>query len=319
MSKWIAVAAALLLAAACTRRPADELTVELSRDDDHVVVTAQTALDSDAARDAAMAGTDPWAVRFARVSSELERTTFQKTRGTLDRVTRSVRIPRRDLQQVFADTSVTVQVVSGEGWNELTFYPGTSTRASREQQRHFHDALATWSVDVARYYDAVHRLYTYMDSNPDRALALYEAILTPAGEEPPALFEEEQPYVDQLLRTMDDLVGRMDEEEGNFATLADEADLIFNPFPARITVHVPGDEKPLVIEPIDLLESIKSLEGRWISPDPLVAFLREENLSAEQLARQTRRATFNVTAADIESALRAQLTKPRTLSVRWRD
>ncbi|HEX8616460.1 MAG TPA: hypothetical protein VF911_02635 [Thermoanaerobaculia bacterium] len=319
MSRWIALAAALMLAAACTRPPADELTIELSRDDESAVVTAQTALDSDAARDAALAGSDPWAVRFARVSSELERTTFQKTRGTLDRVTRTIRIPRRDLQQVFADTSITVQLVSGDGWSELTFYPGTSTRASREEQRHFNDALSAWSADAARYYEAVHRLYTYMDANPDRALPLYEALLTPIDEEPPPLFEEEQPYVDQLLRTMDDLAGRMDEEEVHAARLAEEADLIFNPFPARITVRVPGEEKPLVIEPVELFESLKSLEGRWISPDPLIAFLREENLTAEQLARQPRRATFNVSATDIASAVREQLTKPRTLSIRWRD
>jgi hypothetical protein len=319
MSKWIPVVAALVLAAACTRRPADELTIDFSRDDDRIIVTAESALETTAERDAAIAGVDPWAVRLGRVNADFERTTFEKTRGTLDRVVHSIRIPRRDLQQVFSDTSITVHLTTADSTSELTFYPATSTRASREQQEHFNAALARWSAAVARYYDAVHRLYGYMDATPDRVHALYEAILAPADVVLPALFEEEQPYVDQLLRTMDELAARMDEEERDALLYAEEADLLFNPFPAKVTVNVPGDVKPLVIEPIDLYEKIKVLEGRWISPDPLLAFLREETVTAGDLARAPRRSTLNVRASDIEAALREQFSRPETYSIRWRE
>lgn len=319
MSKWMVVAAALLLATACTRRPADEVTIDFTRDDDQVIVTAESALRSNTARDAAIAGVDPWAVRLGRLNAEFERTTFEKTRGTLDRVVHTIRIPRRDLQQVFSDTSITVSVTSADSIGELTFYPGTSTRASREQQEHFNTALTRWSGAVARYYDAVHRLYSYMDANPDRVYALYEAILAPDDILLPALFEEEQPYVDQLLRTMDELAARMDEEERDALLYAEEADLIFNPFPAKVTVNVPGDVKSLVIEPIDLYEKIKTLEGRWISPDPLLAFMREETLTAADLARLPRKSTFGVRASDIEAALREQFSRPETYSIRWRE
>jgi hypothetical protein len=319
MSKWMAVAAALVLAAACTRRPADELTIDFSRDDDQIIVTAESALDSTAARDAAIAGVDPWAVRLARVNAEFERTTFEKTRGTLDRVVHTIRIPRRDLQQIFADTSITVHLTSADSFGELTFFPGTSTRASREQQEHFNEALTRWSAAAARYYDAVHRLYSYMDANPDRVYALYEAILAPPDVLLPALFEEEQPYVDQLLRTMDELAERMDQEERDALLYAEAADLIFNPFPARVTVNVPGDVKPLVIEPIDLFEKLKTLEGRWISPDPLLAFMREETVTPDGLARMPRRSTFGVRASDIEAAVREQFSRPDTYSIRWRE
>ena len=319
MSKWMPVVAALVLAAACTRRPADELTIDFSRDDDRIIVTAESTLDSTAARDAAIAGVDPWAVRLGRVNADFERTTFEKTRGTLDRVVHSIRIPRRDLQQVFSDTSITVHLTTADSVSELTFYPGTSPRASREQQEHFNAALARWSAAVARYYDAVHRLYGYMDANPDRVHALYEAILAPPDVILPALFEEEQPYVDQLLRTMDELAARMDDEERNALLYAEEADLIFNPFPAKVTVNVPGDVKPLVIQPIDLYEKIKVLEGRWISPDPLLAFMREETVTVGDLARAPRRSTFGVRASDIEAAVREQFSRPDTYSIRWRE
>jgi hypothetical protein len=82
---------------------------------------------------------------------------------------------------------------------------------------------------------------------------------------------------------------------------------------------VPGDVKPLVIQPLDLYEKLKTLEGRWISPDPLLAFLREETVTANELARMPRRSTYGVRAADVEAALREQLARPKTYSIRWRE
>jgi hypothetical protein len=323
MSKRIALVVAsvvaLLLAAACEPRvPADELTIELSRDDDNAIVTAQASLDSEAERDAALSGSDPWAVRFARLDAEDERTTFEKSRGTVQRVTHSMRIPRRDLQQVFADTNVTVALHELEGLTELRFYPGTSTRASRRQQEHFNSALEWWSAAAARYFDALHRLYSYMDANPDRVKALWAAVLgaqDPAGS---VLFEEEQPYVDQLVRSMDELLARMDEDEAQAITLAEEADLIFNPFPARITVKVPNDEK-LIIEPVHLLDVVKSLEGRWATPDPLAMLVREEEVTPEGLTVLERKSTLGVRANDIAEELRVRLKEPRADAIRWRD
>ena len=81
--------------------------------------------------------------------------TFEKTAATLERVTRSARIPSDDLQQVFSDTNITVDVLRGEGWRELAFYPGAGGRATREQQRTSTTQLATWSSAVARYFTAV--------------------------------------------------------------------------------------------------------------------------------------------------------------------
>jgi len=325
MGKRIALAAALLFAAACERRVAhDELTLDFGKDDS-VIVTAVSPLENDAARDAALAGTDPWGVRFARLNAEEERVTFEKRFGIAQRVTRSMRIARPDLQQVFSDVSLTVTVQRIDGVNELRFYPGSGTRASREQQEHFAKALEAWSKQLAGYYAAVHRLYTYMDANPDRARDLWAVVLS--EENPPVLFEEEEPYADEVLRRMDELVARMEAEEPLALQYAREADLIYNPFPARIHIETSGDAlsregfgEKLVIEPIDLFESVKSLEGRWISPDPLVALLRNEKPpTADALSRLRRTSHFGVTGKDIADALTERLTTPRSYAVRWRD
>jgi hypothetical protein len=108
-------------------------------------------------------------------------------------------------------------------------------------------------------------------------------------------------------------------------------DLIFNPFPARVTIRVPGDvlasegfrksgkSGDLVIEPIDLFAAIGELEGKWISPDPLVALLRDERPAPEDVAKLPRKSEAVVSGGEVARAIRDQLQRPRTYSVRWRS
>jgi hypothetical protein len=339
----------VLLVAACSRAPvSDEVTVEIEKND-WVRVTAQTTFNDadinsaarmallESGRFAATNGTDAWSARFGRVTAEDESVTYEKHRGQLDRVTRSVRIPSSQLQQVFSDVNITVNILNGPGWRELSFIPGGSIRATREQRRHFEEAMASWSGAVARYFAAIDRLYVYLGANPHRATALFSALLNEKPDDTalvnpaivdPALVvaDEEQPLVDSVTAAMEEIATRMDDTQDGAATFGEEADLIYNAFPARMTIRLPGDvvskegfDKELVIEPIDLLTAITSFEGKWISPDPLAALLREQPPSAEQLARQPRRSTSSVPASDIADAIRAQLTRPRTYVVRWRD
>ena len=80
-----------------------------------------------------------------------------------------------------------------------------------------------------------------------------------------------------------------------------------------------GFTDQLVIEPADLLTSITKQEGRWISPDPLAQLLRSEPPTAEQLAAMPRHAESVVNASEIATAIRAELTRPKMDSVRWRS
>jgi hypothetical protein len=329
----------VLLLAACARAPvSDEVTVEIEKND-WVRVTARTTFNDadvntatrlallESGRFAAINDNDAWAARFGRVTAEDDEVTFEKHRGQLDRVTRSVRIPSSQLQQVFSDTNITVNILNGPGWRELSFIPGGSIRATREQRKHFEDSLVSWSGAVARYFAAINGLYAYMNANPQRAPALFSALMNEKSDDVLAtVAEEEQPLVDSVTAAMEDIATRMDETEDGGATFGEEADLIYNAFPARMTIRVPGDVvstegfgKELVIEPVNLLETITALEGKWISPDPLAALLREQTPSGEQLARQPRQSATAVPASDIADAIREKLARPRTYVVRWRD
>ena len=323
---------AVLLFVACVRQlpVTEELTIQADEGTDTVVVTASTEFlpdpETEHARAAALAGTDAWSVRFARLSTpEEEQLTYRRQRGTLERVTRSARIPADDLQTLLSDTNITVHVVRGEGWRELAFYPGSGGRATREQQREFDAALATWSESVARYFNAVHHLYSYLQEQPGRARYVFAALRVENLEEAPVL-EEEMPLVEAVVDAMVAIAAAMDAEEGRAMHLADVADLVYNPFPARVIVRVPGDaiasegfDKDLTIERVNLFEAVSALEGRWISPDPLAALLRDDGPTAEQLAEMPRKSQAVVSAGEIAEAIREQLVRPRIYSVRWRD
>ena len=318
----LAAAALIALLAACARPPVrDELTVQFYENRDEITVRAETTFDLrtgsrrvEAAQNAAVAGTDPWAIRFAQLTPEAEELTFLRSRGELERVTRTIRIPEDDLQRVFADTSITVSLIRGEGWRELTFYPGASSRASREQVKHFEGALSDWSKDVARYFTAIDHLYDYLDENPHRAKPIFAALIN--EKETADILEDEEPLLTAVLAVMEKIAERMDAAEKDSLSLVEEADLIYNPFPARIVVRVPR-EKDLVVEPVDLFKAIAALEGKWISPDPLAALVKEESPTAEQLAAMPRRSTSVANAGEIAGAIREHLARPKTYAIRW--
>ena len=315
----------LVVLAACGRPPVtDEVTVQFSDEDDTAVITAETKFDLssrnprvEAARNAALAGTDPWTVRFARLTPELDRVTFERNRGDLARVVHTVRVPADDLQRVFSDTSVTVLLTRADGWNELTLLPGASTRATREQERHFEEHLRSWSGDVARYFRAIDHLYDYLDENPHRAEAMFAALVA-SKEEDPLVTEEELPFLEAVMHAMERIAARMDATEGAAFTFGEVADLIYNPFPAKMTFRAPG-AKDLVIEPVDLYGAIAALEGKWISPDPLAALLRNDIPPASELAAMPRKSAAAPDASEIAAAIKEQLARPKSYTLRWRE
>jgi len=333
----------VLFLAGCARSPVmDDLTIEPAKDSDFMVVTVSTtfALQTEndqvrdrveAARSAALSGVDAWSLRFARLSPEEEQVSYARTRGALDRVTRSARIEGGALQQLFSDTNITVDFVHGEGWRELTFYPGTSTRATREQRQHFEAELGRWSESVGRYFTTMDHLYDYLEDQPQRARYIFAALFSEKGRDgaEPVVSEEELPLIEAVGRAMEEVSGRMDDQEGRAATFLEEADLVFNPFPARVLIRLPTEalssegftkEKgTLTIEPVDLYASIAGLEGQWISPDPLALLLREQTPTAAEMATIPRHSRAVVSSNEIARAITAQLTRPRTYRVRWRE
>src|SRR5436309_9713214 len=115
-------------------------------------------------------------------------------------------------------------------------------------------------------------MYAYLDENPQRAAARFNALFSEGDQEQPVLLTETEMNLEESARrSIENLAfGEHDTED-----LEREADLVFNPFPATLVVRVPTE--PLIVEgftreekgrlvahTMDLLDAVASLEGKWI-------------------------------------------------------
>jgi hypothetical protein len=341
------VALLLLVFVSCGPVINDKVVIDFDTSDPEIVrVLASTDIDPSrprnagvearlrAARESILAGRDEWSDRFARAAPETERVTLEKRAGVLSRYEHAGTIDADALQRFFSDLPMTVQLTRGDGWSELSIYvyANASTRATRQQREHFNAQLGSWSSMVARYFEALHRLYTYLAVNPGRAENAFRQIYADEDDQILAASAEERALIIGVRKSMERLVEWEDADTA--FTLAEEADLVLNPFPAEITVHVPGEitlvegftksdaERVMIPRPA-LLESVAALEGRWVSPDPFAAALRadqekKQDVDVAALVAAERKSTAVVPASDVAAALIEEMRPPARYRVRWR-
>lgn len=232
---------------------------------------------------------DEWSLRLANANAGNERIIFDRSGRELTRVEQQATIDGRDLQKLFYDVGVTVQMTRGDGWSELTLYPGTSTRATRQQRTNVANKLREFADQVARYYQSIGAMYKYVDANSNRAEDLFAALFAEKDDEVVPLSDDERDLVKNVRAALEPLFTA---EAGAFNR---EADLVYNPFPGRIDVVVPGQtlivegfakaqNGELVASTITPTDALPSLEGRWISPEPLAAGGDGEKVTARELA-----------------------------------
>lgn len=339
MRRALLAAVIFYFAASCANIVHHDLTLTFDDTGERVTVAAATSIPAtkdshdrgrdDRLRDDILAGRDEWGLRFANANPESYRVMLDRARGELIRAERIARIDTADLQKVFFDVAVSSVVTRGDGWAELTIYPGTSTRATRPQRDDVEKKLRIYSERAVRYFQAVRVMYDYMNQNPRRAAELFAALYREADDPRPSLItDEEHDLVAAVRRGVDGLTENEDTEQ-----LEAEADLVYNPLPARIVVRVPGEPLlvegfvigkggELVAEPPSLLEAVASLEGRWVTPDPLAFATRpggggDPEKEADLIAAMPRRATAVIGAIEVGDALVQKLRPASRYRVRW--
>ncbi|MCU1246953.1 MAG: hypothetical protein JWN02_2863, partial [Acidobacteria bacterium] len=181
--------------------------------------------------------------------------------------------------------------------------------------------------------DAVGKLYSYLDAQPLRADAVFTVLFS--GEGVHAAYEEEEALINGVVKAMDRITDRMQQSQSAAYTIDEEFDLVYNPFPAELLIRTPhavsaaenlerrGDDT-VAVRRAGILDAVRSLEGKWISPDPLALVVRadEENRdipSPKELAAMPRKWTPMVSATDIEHAITTALTPPAAYKVRWTE
>jgi len=336
---------AALLSACATKGPiTTRLLLDLEADGQRARVTSTTDLSLEyrghvveqrlaVEREAILAGRDEWSNRFAAVSADSDRLILDKDHGVLQRAERSAMIDREQLHRFFSDVPITLSFARGSSWSELTIYPGSSGRATRQQREEVQRLLSSWSRDGAAYIDAVGKLYSYLDAQPLRADAVFTVLFSPEGVH--AAYPEEDALINGVVKAMDRITDRIQQSQPAAYTIDEQFDLVYNPFPAEVVIHTPHPvvssenvesraKDTVAIPRSGLLDAVRSLEGKWVSPDPLALVVRadEENRDIpppKELAAMPRKWTAVVTASDVERAIVKALTPPAAYKVRWSD
>lgn len=296
-------------------------------------------------RRAILEGSDPWASRFAAAEPAAERFSWEKRLGDLRGASRSAVIAEpRNLAAVFGDTSLSVnyEVDAERRIAELTIVPGPSARASRKQREDLDRVMETWTAALAEYLAAAQQLYAYLEERPERAHACFGTLFAEQ------LSDDDIGSLEELTKDEEKVVGRLDEatrqvlevlvvpDKGSYSP--DEVShLVYDPFPARLAVKLPGS--PLSVEgftpgakgtlsvpSLGLWEALKSLEGRWLAPDPVVFYVasaqsEKERVDLDFFLQQSRRsapAHLLPSAEEVRAALEERLRPAPVYRAAWR-
>lgn len=169
------------------------------------------------------------------------------------------------------------------------------TDATRSERLQVERALDGWASALADYYRETIELWRYIEANPARAEAclwrLFDELID-VEEDAPELTEREEQLLDRI-EERSHVVLELFELPGDRAfTLQELSRKVYDPFPARFVISLPT--VPSVVEGFaataptsrepggarftvprrSLWAAFEALEGRWLSPDPLVLKVR---------------------------------------------
>lgn len=297
-------------------------------------------------RRALLDGSDAWGARFAAAGPGAERFSWEKRLGVLRSASRSALLAEpQDLEAFFRDTAlaVTYSIDPERGLAELAIVPGPSARATRKQREETERTLEAWTGAVAEYLRAGQDLYAYLDGRPERARPCFATLFGKRLSEQDAkgmgeLTPEEQRKLDRL----DDAMGRVLEilavPDGAAYSPDEVSHLVYDPFPARLSLKLPG--RPLEMEGFQpapdgaltvaspgLWEALRSLQGRWLSPDPVLVYVeggrqgKEDEIDLDaflEKPRQAAPARLLPAAAEVRAEIEARLRPARLYRAAWK-
>ncbi|MGH9360298.1 MAG: hypothetical protein ACRD2T_00165 [Thermoanaerobaculia bacterium] len=284
---------------------------------------------------------DDWSRRFAVLDPAAERFAWEKHLGAIHRVEREAALAEpAQLASFFADTALAVSYEVRDGLGELSIVPGPAGRASRRQRREVEVALTMWSGRIAAYLEAAEALYAYLDEHPERARAALGTLLSDLLSDADraaleALDREEQALVEAVEEAMEEVVAVLLVAPGEERSLDELSRLVYDPFPALLRVRLPQPpqevegfaregEVELLAGGLGLWPALRALEGRWLSPDPVLLYVevrgRGEDgpqIDLSALVAAERRAAEPPTAAEVQLAIEERLQPASLYRATW--
>jgi hypothetical protein len=291
----------------------------------------------DESRDTIDHSLDPWSQRFALLEPLAEHVSIERVDGELRRSIHSGVLSSFDevLRMVEAD-GLTGNLAVVNGTARLELFPTGGSRATYTQRQDADRLLSEWSVALAVYFEAVADLYAYLDEQPDRGVPCFAHIFDKHEglENTGPLEPVEEKLVVRVKDVMEEVAFALMVDDGEAFSLNELTRLVYDPFPARLTIAVEGQvleaegfsagadffERP----PVDAWNALLSLEGRWISPDLVTAAAAPGSDDVQPdpdvlaVASIPRRYFPPPDAAEVESAIVAGLVPEEMLRLVWR-
>lgn len=198
----------------------------------------------------------------------------------------------------------------------LAFLFAGGTRATAGESTTVDRGFRSFAADAARYQRRVAVLWKYMAENPGRRFETLRGLfaaadgdelpesqliaqprqLAPPSAPPPVrrgseslsrLRDLEVELIERVVDAGEPLVEIFDIQEGDAFTLQELSRRVFDPFPGIVTVKPDGAVAEAVgfveggdgysVPSLDLWNAYRSLDGLFVSPDPLVFLLETQN------------------------------------------
>jgi len=291
----------------------------------------------DSARGELEGGLDRWSRRFELLRPLAEHLSLERVEGEVRRSVHSAVLASFDeAVRVLEADGLTGSLAVVDGVAELELFPTGGSRASYTQRQDAERLLNEWSAVLAAYFGAIVDLYAYLDEAPDRAVPCFAHIfdkhegLGNIG----LLGPIEERLVVKVKEAIEEVAFALIVPTGEAYSLNGLTRLVYDPFPARLTVVVGGAvleadgfiqhgdflERP----PVDAWQALASLDGRWAAPNLVTATVipapedRQPDPDPIALAALPRHYFSPPTAAEVESALLSQLVPEEFHRVRWR-
>jgi hypothetical protein len=279
---------------------------------------------------------DPWSQRFANLEPLAEHQSIERVEGELLRWIHSAVFGSFDifLPLVEAD-GLTGNLAGDDRVTELSLFPTGGSRATYSQRQEAERRLGEWADQLAEYFASAHDLYDYLDRRPDRAVHCFAHVFDRhegLGETGP-LSPTEEELVVQVKEAMEWVAAAILVPDDDAFSLNELSRLVYDPFPTRLTIAAEAEalsavgfverggffERPAV----DAWNALRSLEGRWISPDLVTAAAapapddQQPEPDVLMLASTPRYFSSAPTSAEVEAAIFDNLVPEDMLQLRW--
>ena len=274
----------------------------------------------DALREAAPSGQDALGLRLLALAPERQISVLERRAGAIVAFGHEAVLPDPGaVTELFAGAPLAVHWQADEIERLLEITPLRGSRATAEEGRRAREALRAFASGVFDYTSALDDLYRYLDRDPERAPACFQALFgaefEPGGEEPS---EEEEALVGAVSAALQTLVEALAVPSGEAWTPDELVRLAYDPFPATLTVNVDGmfaDAEGFVAAgqgrfevPVrSLWKALERLEGRWVTPDPAIAWV-----ASQQAGRSEMEGTESAAEKPEDALVRRLVAQPRS-------